>query len=122
MVQPKKDDGKNKEKDEGNQTYGAPIYITKLVHGRTHTYMWLIKMFFQRVFLQHSFKNFKIGNYFLKKLNISIFNALIIQIFIKFYYLKSFESAPETFVNIFYKKKIEPQNNQSKLPTCFFLR
>jgi len=39
MVQPKKDDGKNKEKDEGNQTYGAPIYITKLVHGRTHTYM-----------------------------------------------------------------------------------
>jgi len=51
------------------------------------------------------FKNFKRRNYFIKKSNISIFNALVTHIFTKNYFLNILKSAPKhslTFSLIFF--------------------
>jgi len=47
----------------------------------------------------YSFKVSQLRNYFLKKFNISIFNALNTQFFIKIYYLKFLKNALRTLLN-----------------------
>lgn len=58
------------------------------------------------------FKHFKICNYFLKKLNISISNVLTTHFFINTYYLQSLKSVSGTLVNISLSK-IVPQFSNS---------
>ena len=48
------------------------------------------------------FKDTQLKNYLLKRLNISIFDALNAQIFIKTYYLKSLNNVLRTLVNIYH--------------------
>jgi len=48
------------------------------------------------------FKDTQLRNYLLKRLNISISNALNAQVFIKIYYFKSLNNVLRTFVNIYH--------------------